>query len=118
MKTDIKDDWDFIRKSPSHVNYPRLLASCDVVSLYTSIPYNLRLEGLSCSTEKKQNLIPEHFTQAFIFEAVSFIMSNKNFQFDIYVFRISWYCNGYEVYLCLTVCYLEETISKIIILTF
>ena len=37
----IKDDWDFIRKLPSHVDYPCVLASCDVVSLYSSIPHDL-----------------------------------------------------------------------------
>ena len=41
LKTYIKDDWDFHRKLPSHVDYPCVLASCDVVSLYTSIPHNL-----------------------------------------------------------------------------
>ena len=38
LKTYIKDDWGFIRKLPSHVDYPCVFASCDVVSLYTSIP--------------------------------------------------------------------------------
>ena len=47
LKTYVKDDWDFIRKLPSHVDYPCVLASCDVVSLYTSIPHDLRLETLS-----------------------------------------------------------------------
>ena len=32
-------------KLPSHVDYPCVLASCDVVSLYTSIPHDLGLEG-------------------------------------------------------------------------
>ena len=36
LKTYIKD-WDFIRKLPSYVDYPCVLASCDAVSLYTSI---------------------------------------------------------------------------------
>ena len=41
LKTYIKDDLDFIRKLPSHVDYPCVLASCDVVSLYTSISHDL-----------------------------------------------------------------------------
>ena len=44
LKTYVKDDWDFIRKLPSHVDYPCVLASCDVVSSYTSILHNLGLE--------------------------------------------------------------------------
>ena len=47
LKTYVKDDWDFIRKLPSYVDYPCVLASCDVVSLYTSIPHDLGLEALS-----------------------------------------------------------------------
>ena len=43
LKTYIKHDWDFIRKLPSHVDYPCVLASCDVVSLYTSISHDLGL---------------------------------------------------------------------------
>ena len=66
LKTYIKDDWDFIRKLPSHVDYPCVLARCNVVSLYTSVPHDLGLEALSYWIEKKQNLIPEHFTKAFI----------------------------------------------------
>ena len=45
LKTYIKDDWDFIRKLPSHVDHPCALASCDVVSLYTGIPHDLGLEA-------------------------------------------------------------------------
>ena len=92
-----KDDWDFIRKLPSHVDYPCVLASCDVVSLYTSIPHDLGLEALSYWIDKKWNLIPERFTKAFMLEAVSFELSNNNFQFDSYVFTVSLYCNGYKI---------------------
>ena len=53
LKTYIKDDWDFIRKLPSHVDYPCVLASCDVVILYTSIPHDLRFETLSYLIDKK-----------------------------------------------------------------
>ena len=47
LKTYTKDDWDFIRKSPTHVDYPNVLASYDVVILYTSIPHDLGLEAPS-----------------------------------------------------------------------
>ena len=45
LKTYIKYDWDFIRKLLSHADYPCVLASCDVLSLYTSIPHDLGLEA-------------------------------------------------------------------------
>ena len=37
LKTCINDDWDFTRKSPSHVDKPCVLAGSDVASLFTSI---------------------------------------------------------------------------------
>ena len=80
LKTYIKDDWDFIRKFPSHVDYLCVLAKCDVASLYTSIPHDLGLAALSYWIEKKGNLIPELCTKAFIIEAASFVLSNSNFQ--------------------------------------
>ena len=33
LKIYINDDWDFIRKLPSYVDYPYVLANCDVLSL-------------------------------------------------------------------------------------
>ena len=59
LKTHMKDDCNFNRKLPSHVDYPCVFASCDVVSLYTSIPHDLGLEALSYWIEKKRNLISE-----------------------------------------------------------
>ena len=56
LKTYIKGDWDFIRKLTSHVDYLCVSASCDVVSLYTSICHDLGLEALSYWIDKKRNL--------------------------------------------------------------
>ena len=69
FKTYVKDDCDFIRRLPSHVDYPCVLASCDVVRSYTSVPHDLGLEALSCWIDKNRNLIPGRFTKAFIIEA-------------------------------------------------
>ena len=114
LKTYIKDDWDFIRKLPYHVDHPCVLASCDVVSLYTSIPHDLGLEALSYWIEKKRNLIPERFTKAFILEAASLVLSNSNFQYDSYMFlQLVGTAMGTKFaksYASLSVSYLEETI--------
>ena len=114
LKTYIKDDWDFIRKSPSHVDYPCVIFNCDVPSLYTGIPHDSGLETLSYWTEKKRNLISEPFTKAFILEGASFVLSNNNFQFDIQMFlqlvgtAIGMKFASPNVYL--SVGYLEKTI--------
>ena len=47
LKTYVNDDWDFIRKLPSHIDYSYVLPSCVVVRLYASIHHNLGLETLS-----------------------------------------------------------------------
>ena len=102
LKTYINDDCDFIRKVPLHFHHPCVLASFDVVIFYTSIPHDLRLEALSYWIDKKRSLMPERFTKAFIVEAVLFVLSKNNVQYDIYVFAISWYCNGHNI--CSTLC--------------
>ena len=92
-----------------------------MLPVYVRVSPKLRIRVLSYSIEKKLNLIPEHFTKAFIFEAASFVMSNNNFQFDIYVLQLAGTAMGMKFtphYVCLTVGYLEETLSKIMTLTF
>ena len=86
MRTNIKDQWDVIRKIPSYVEYPCLLTRSDVVSSYISIPQDLGLQALSYWIDKKQNLILEGFTKTFILEATSFLLLNNKFRFDIYMF--------------------------------
>ena len=84
------------------------------MSLYKSIPHDLGLEILSYWIEKKRNLIPERFTKAFIVEAASFVLSNKNFQFGSYMFLqlvgTAMSTKFAPRYACLSVNYLEETI--------
>ena len=114
LKTYIKDVWDFIRKLSSHVDYPCILASCDVASLYTSMRHDFGLEALSYWIGKKQNFIPERFTKTFILETASFVYSNNNFKFDSYMF-LQLVGNAMDTkfappYACLSVGYLEETI--------
>ena len=53
LKTYIKHDRNFIGKLPSHVDYPCVLAICDVISLYTSISHDLGLQALSYWIAKK-----------------------------------------------------------------
>ena len=99
---------------PSHVDYLCVLVGCDVVTLYTSIPYDLGSEALSYWITKKRNLIPERFTKAFILEVGSFVLSNNDFQFDIYMFvQLVGPAMGLKFappYTSLSVGYLEETI--------
>ena len=46
LKTYVKDDRDFSRILPRTIDYEGTLLSCDVVSLYTSIPHELGIQAL------------------------------------------------------------------------
>ena len=90
----IKDDFDFIKKLPTHVGYPSVLASCDVLGLYASTPHDLGLEAAFNWSDKKRTLISERFTKVLNLGAASFGLWNNNFPFDNCVSAISSYGNG------------------------
>ena len=73
MKSYIKDEWNFLRKIPSRVTHPSKLLSCDIVSLYTSIPTDLGLKALDYWISKLSHLIPSRFTKECILKLVEFI---------------------------------------------
>ena len=113
IKTYIKDEWDFVRKFPSKVEKSAILLSCDIVSLYTSIPIDLGIQALEYWIERLSFLIPSRFTKPFILELAKFVLSNNYFQFDsrmyhqiIGIFMGSIFAPPYA---CLTIGFLEET---------
>ena len=58
LKSYIKDEWDFVRRFPQHVSFDATLLSCDIVSLYSSIPTDLGLEALEYWINKLRDQIP------------------------------------------------------------
>ena len=60
LKSYIKDDWDFLRKLPSTNDYDCKLFSCDMVSLYTSIPHDLGLTAIQYWLNTR-DLVPSRF---------------------------------------------------------
>ena len=114
MKSYIKDEWDFLRKIPSSVSYPSTLLSCDIVSLYTSIPTDLGLKALDYWITKLGHLIPERFSKECILEMVEFILTNNftKFEEDLWQ-QVTGTSMGTKMappYACLTIGFLEETI--------
>ena len=61
--------------------------SCDIESVYTSIPTELGLETFEYWIMRKGDLIPRHFIEEFILEAIEFILKNSNFLFDTKMFN-------------------------------
>ena len=113
VKSYIKDDWDFLRKFPKRLSKDCDLYSCDISSLYTSIPHDLGLAALKYWLRKLHHLIPDRFTEEFIIEASEFILKNNYFLFDGTVFlQLIGTAMGTKfapAYACLVMAYLEET---------
>ena len=108
----IKDDWDFIKQLPREIDYDAELFTCDIVSLYTSIPHDLGSEAMEYWIREHRDKIPERFTRDFIIESIMFILQNNNFYFNRrYIHQLQGTGMGVDFagpYACLCVGYLEE----------
>ena len=113
MRSYIKDEWDFVRRFPRKVKYNATLLSCDIVSLYPSIPIELGLEALNYWIDKLRDKIQGRFTKEFILELTKFVLENNICEFDSQMFRqIMGTAMGTVFappYACLVIGYLEET---------
>ena len=85
--TYIKGDWEFIKFLPRSLTFDSDMYSCDIESLYTSIPTGLGLEAIEDWVMRKQNLISQRFTREFILESTEIILKNNNFLFDSKMFN-------------------------------
>ena len=114
LKTYIKDEYDFLRKFPKNIPVDSYVLTCDVTSLYTSIPHDLGLKAINYWIEKLVGLIPARFTKNFILESIKLILENNFFIFDEVIYhQIIGTAMGKTFappYACLTVGFLEETI--------
>ena len=116
LKSYVKDDWDVLRKLPRTTDGQCELVSCDVVSLYTSIPHDLGLEALKYWLQKSRHIVPSRFTDQFILAASAFVLKNNYFNFDnqlwLQLIGTAMGTNFAPAYACLTMGYLEETKLK------
>jgi hypothetical protein len=115
-----RDTHHFITQlSPqSDITEKTVLASFDVVSLYTNIPHELGIESISFWLDKQRNLIPDRFSNQFILSSVDLILKNNYFRFedDIYL-QISGTAMGTKMaptYAILVMAFLEEKMYTII----
>ena len=90
LKSYCRDTSDFLNKLPSKLEENCKLVTCDVVSLYTSIPHDLGLGAISYWLEESVDNINQRFKHTFILESVEFILYNNYFSFeDSYFLQIS-----------------------------
>ena len=112
QKSYINDDWDFLKQLPHKVDGDYNLFSCDITSLYTSIPHELGIEAIKYWVNKGRNLIPTRFTEIVILEALELILKNNNFMFnDVMYNQVIGTAMGHVCappYACLVIGYLEE----------
>ena len=108
----IKDAWAFIKRLPKQLSYDAELFTCDIVSLYTSIPHSLGIEAMDYWIQNHREVIPDRFTRNFIIEAILFILENNNFIFEgTYYHQTEGTGMGIDFagnYACLSIGYLEE----------
>ena len=113
LKTFIKDEFDFIRKIPGTVPSNIYAVSCDVTSLYTSIPSDLGLKAIDFWIDRLSHLVQRRFTKPFILESILFILENNYFMFDECMWhQLTGTAMGKAFappYACLTMGFLEET---------
>ena len=57
----VKDEWHFIKQLRKTLKYEATIYSCNIESLYTSIPIDLGLEAISHWLNNKINLILNQF---------------------------------------------------------
>ena len=108
----VKDDWEFIKQLPKTLNYDAELYTCDVISLYTSIPHQLGVEAIDYWISNHSNMIPDRFSREFIIETILFILQNNNFMFeDTHYHQLEGTGMGIDFagnYACLCLGYLEK----------
>ena len=114
LKSYVKDEWNFVRTFPKHISFKAKLISCDIISLYSTIPTDLGLKALDYWIDRLRHMIPERFTKEFILELAKFVLCNNYCLFD----ETMWHqIIGTSMgsifappYACLTVGFLEETV--------
>ena len=78
----VRDDLDFLRHLPDHVESNTTLVTLNVVNLYTNITARLGQEDLCYWIEKCRNNIDERFTTQFLTEATDLVLKNNIFMFN------------------------------------
>ena len=82
IKIFIHDSLDFLNKCPRDVDQNTEIITFDVISLYTSIPYEFELEDIDYFFTKYQEYLHPRFRKEFGLESANFILKNNILTFD------------------------------------
>ena len=112
MKSFVRDDLEFLRHIPDHVESNITIVTLDVVNLYTNITARLGQKALCYWIEKCRNNMDERFTTQFLTEATDLVLKNNIFMFnDRYFHQVKGTAMGTKMaptYATLTLGYLED----------
>ena len=82
VKSDIRDSTDFLNKCDRNTNRSTVIATFDVVGLYTNIPHTFGMDAVRYFLLKYKEDIHPRFTIPFILESIDFILKNNTCVFD------------------------------------
>ena len=82
-----KDDWEFVQILPRSLTFDSDIYSCDIGSLYTSVPTEFGLETIEYWIMRKRDVTGQRFAKEFILESNEFILRNNSFLFDSKMFN-------------------------------
>ena len=81
IKSYIKDNIDFLSKCSRQNDENTIIATFDVIGLYSNIPHCYGLEAIEYWINKYPQLL-DRFSKEFVLESTKFILENNNFKFD------------------------------------
>ena len=114
----VKDSFDFLRKCQRDTTPDNVIATFNVVSLYTSIPHDLGIEALNFFITKFPSILHPRFPKAFVLESAEFILKNNTLYFDALNFlQIQGTAMGTifaPTYATLSMAYLENKVYTIL----
>ena len=87
VKSYIRDDIDILQYIPDEVAQDTILASFDVMNLYSNIPHDFGLEAIKYWLDSYPEEIPERVSKDFIMDSLQFILENNYFLFNGQAFR-------------------------------
>ena len=82
VKTYVRDSIDFLNKCDRNTDGNTVIATFDVVVLYTNIPHTFELEAVRYFFFKYKEDIHPRFSIAFILKSIYFISENNTCVFD------------------------------------
>ena len=118
----VKDTKDFLNKLPRTCGENSIMATFDIVSLYSNINKDLGTKAIIYWVEKHPEKLHERFNIDIVIQSIHYILENNIFVFNDEYYRQKWgTAMGTKcapTYACLTVAYLENSLYDRLLVIF